>query len=210
MSAGNEQKTSLVQNLNRFVDVKTDDFNQLLGKRIPASVVSVDDTGTIVTIKFEIQSDVLTIPNLTCPLATTQWQRVPMPAGTRGYVVPADYYMGGMSDLGGGVATFDQQPNLSNSVFVPVGSAELDPTDDPNWQVLIGPEGVLLRTEDSTVSVLLTKDGGVIVNAPLGGNQFKVDGLVVANDDTDAKSKGIPKFGFYQDPDGVVHCQRLD
>lgn len=206
--ADNAQKTPLVESLNRFVDDKQASHEQLMGKRLPASVVSIDETGTIVTVKFEIQSDVITIPNVTCPLAGTEWTRLPIQAGTKGYVVPADLYMGGMSGLGGGVASFDQLPNLSNAVFLPVGNAEFEDTDDPNWHVIIGPDGVLLRTQDSTVSLLLTKDGGIELNGPLGQNLLKGN-WTEATDDADAKSKGIPLDGVYKDPDGYLRWQRI-
>lgn len=204
----NAQKTPLVDSLNKFVDAKSKDFDQLLGKRIPASLVSIDETGTIATVKFEIESDVVTIPNVTCPIAGSEWTRVPYQPGTKGYVVPADYYMGGMSGLGGGTATFSQLPNLSNAVFVPVGNADLESTDNPNWHIIIGPDGAMLRTQDGSVSLLLTKDGGVAIEAPLGGNILKAT-WTEATDDADAKGKGIPFDGVYKDAAGYLRWQRI-
>jgi hypothetical protein len=91
---------------------------------MPASVVAIDASGTIVTVKFEVQDDVITFPNMKMPVFGPRFIRYPLRAGgddgTKGFVVPSDYYMGGMSGLGGGVANLTQRPNLSTYVFFPV------------------------------------------------------------------------------------------
>lgn len=158
--ADNAQKTPLVETLNRFVDRKGALAEQMLGKAIPASVISLDPTNTIATVRFEIQSDVLTtLPEVTCPVFGPQYVRYPLKAGDKGYVLPSDYYMGGVSGLGGGTAVFERQGNLSNLVFFPVGNKEFEPTDDAEAYVAYGPNGVVLRTEDGTVKLILDRDG---------------------------------------------------
>lgn len=211
--ADNAQKTPLVVNLNRFTDDKITAAQQLLGKALPASVVSIDGTGTIVTVKFEIESDLFTLPNVTCPLFGPAYIRYPLRAGgdnpTKGYVIPGDFYLGAMSGLGSGNATFDQRPNLSNLVFFPFGNSGLSPTPDADKTVVYGPAGVLVMTEDEETSMELGyAKGGTMFDAPLGKNILGAR-LIEAIDDADAKDKGIPKDGFYYDPDGYVRIQRI-
>lgn len=168
--SGNQQKTPFIAGINRFAGERIEGAIDLLSKAIPATVDSVDATGTIVTINFEIQTPV-PIPLVTCPMVGTEFQRFPIQKGTRGYVVPADFYMGGMSGLGGGVATPTQQANLTNSVFLPVGNTDLDATDDPQSLVQYGPNGVINRTQDGSVKSVLDKDGFRVL----------IDGVVALN-----------------------------
>jgi hypothetical protein len=141
----NNQKTPLVDGLNRFVSAKFTDASELEGKALPASVLAVDPTNTIVTVKFEIQSDLKLPGMIQCPVGLPEWIRYPWPQGTPGFVISSDVYLGGMSGLGGGTATWQQLPNLTNIVWFPCGNTENDPTEDPNKVVIYGPDGVIIR-----------------------------------------------------------------
>lgn len=178
--SGNQQKTPFIAGLNRFADERMSGALGLLSKAVPAKVISVDPTGTIVTINFEIQTPV-PIPHVTCPLVGVEFIRFPIQPGTPGYVIPADFYMGGMSGLGGGVATPTQQANLTNSVFFPVGNTDLDATDDPQALVQYGPNGVINRTQDGSVKSVLDKDGFRVL----------IDGIVALNVSKDGVSMKI-------------------
>lgn len=206
--ADNAQKTPIQTSLQEWANYRLESFKKMEGKRIPATVVDVDPTGTIVTVKFEVLDDVLTLPQVECPVQTTEYARAPIRKGTKGYVAAAEYYIGGMTELGGGTAHLEQQPNLSNLIFCPLGNADFQETDDPNWYVIYGPEGVLIRTEDGETSLLLKKGGGVEINAPLGFNIFKAN-WVEASSDAEAKSFGIPYNGLYKHPDGSMKWQRI-
>lgn len=207
MSGDNVQKRPLVTTLNDWEDDKNQSVQDLLGRSIPAEVVSVDATGTIVTVKFNVLDDVVQFPQVECAVVTNEYTRAPIRAGTQGMVVTSQLYLGGVTGLGGGNATLDQLPNMSSLAFIPLGNTGFQDTDDPNWYVLYGPEGVLIRTEDGTTSLLLKKDGGVMVEAPLGHNILGAN-LVEAVDDPDARGKGIPTYGFYHTPDGTVKMVR--
>jgi hypothetical protein len=165
--AGNAQKYPFVKGMNAFADGKIGGALDLLGKAVPASVVSVDETNTIVTIKFEIQAD-FPLPQVTCPLVGPEFMRFPIAAGVRGYVIPADFYMGGVSGLGGGTATPTQQPNLTTSVFFPVGNAGFTATDDQRATVIYGPNGVIFRDSKSKCVAKLTPDAFTVT---IAGNE---------------------------------------
>lgn len=189
--ASNAQKTPIAASLNQWQEDRQRSFNQQLGRSVPASIVEIDETGTIVTVQFEIESDLFTLPNVQCALATDEFTRPPLKKGSKGYVVPADYYMGGVTGLGGGVATFDRQPNLSALVFHPCGNKEYSKLYDKDRYVIFGPKGVVIRDTDGTVIVTI----GAVDNGAKNVIQAK---LVAASDDADAAGKGIPINGFYQ------------
>lgn len=156
--ADNVQKTPFVKSVNQFVDTKTDTAVELQPKSAPCTVTSVDPTGTIVTVNIDVQGAFPYAP-ITCPVATTEYARAPIQKGTQGVVVSCDLYLGGVSGLGGGVATETPQPNLSTCFFIPLGNTDLTPTDDPQSYVVYGPNGVILRDGDSHCIFKLTPNG---------------------------------------------------
>jgi hypothetical protein len=139
------QRHSPVQSLNRFAEGKIGQALDLLAKSVPCSVDSVDSTGTIVVVKVEIQQPEIVFPLIKCPVYGPEWVRWPIQKGDRGVMFSADYYIGGMSGLGTGVADLTPQFNFSTGVFFPIGNTNFSDTDDPKKVVLYGPEGVILK-----------------------------------------------------------------
>lgn len=166
---GNNQKTPLAFSLQIGAQQKVQDAVALLGKALPAKVISVDGTGTIVTVNFLLQTTLFTLPNIQCPVATSQFARAPISAGVLGVVWSMDTYIGGVSGLGGGNADLSLPGNLSALVFIPVGNTGFSPTDDPNAYVLYGPNGAIIRTSDKS-SVVTISPTGTAVKLPVGGN----------------------------------------
>lgn len=142
--ASNVQKTPFVKSLNNFARSAAQSIVQLLGKSLPASVVDIDPTNTIVTIQFQVQS-VYTLPQVTCPVFGPQYLRYPIQKGDLGVAFAADAYLGGVDGLGGGTASLTQQANLSALVFFPVGNSNFSATDNANAVVLYGPDGAIIR-----------------------------------------------------------------
>jgi hypothetical protein len=140
--ASNAQKTPFARTMNDFAQGKALDAIQLLGKALPASVVAV--AGSIVTVKFEVAS-AFTLPQVTCPMFGPEYIRYPTQVGDKGFVVPSDAYLGGMSGLGGGVADLTLPANLSALVFFPIASSRWSATDNANAVVIYGPDGVIIR-----------------------------------------------------------------
>lgn len=155
MDNNNSQKTPLGKTLNVFAARKAQDAIELTGKALPCSVVSV--SGAIVTVKFEVQSS-FTLPNVTMPLFGPEYIRYPIQKGDKGFTIPADTYLGGVSDLGGGTATLAQRGNLSTLVFLPIGSKKWTPVD-PNAVTIYGPNGVVLRDTNSKSTIIILPAG---------------------------------------------------
>lgn len=141
------QKTPIARTLNEFAVRKAAAAIQLTGRSLPASVVS--RAGSIVTVKFEVNSG-YTIPNVTIPVIGSEYIRLPIQPGCKGWVMTADAYLGGMSGLGSGVADLALRANLSDLVWSPLGNKNWDAPDDPDAVVIYGPNGAIIRTIDSS------------------------------------------------------------
>jgi hypothetical protein len=128
------------------------------GKSIPASIVEIDKTNTIVKVKFEVETD-YTLPVVQCPVIGPEYVRLPLKVGDKGYVSYASFYLGGMSGIGGGKATLDQWPNLSCLVFNPLGNTDFEETPNQNAVVNWGPEGVINQDKDAEIRASFLTDG---------------------------------------------------
>jgi hypothetical protein len=154
--ADNVQKTPFAGSINDFARAKAQDAIQLTGRSLPCSVVQAQ--GAIVRVKFEVQSSVFTLPNVTVPLFGPEYIRYPIQKGDKGVVFAADAYLGGMSGLGGGVADLTQRANLSTLVFFPIGNKAWTIVD-PNAVTIYGPNGVVFRDTNSASTFTLTPSG---------------------------------------------------
>jgi hypothetical protein len=123
-------------------------------------VVAVN--GAIVTVAFEVNAAPQSLPNITIPKAESPWIRMPTQVGDKGVTMPADAYLGGVSGLGGGVATLTQRANLTALVFVPVGNASSGPID-PNAAQVQGPNGAIVRTTTGPTSEIVTNQSGTTI-----------------------------------------------
>lgn len=187
MSTNTAQKTPLARTMEQFAARKIGGELQLEGRSIPASVVAVVGSG-VVKVKLELAGIPYVLQTLTVPVAGSEYVRLPIQKGMLGWVTSADYYLGGMSGLGGGTADLTRRPNLSNLVWSPIGNANWSAADDPDKLVLYGPDGVVIRdagkkntldVNETQVTLTLTA-GGFIVNLP-DGQPMTVNGALVVN-----------------------------
>lgn len=191
MAANNAQKTPFTRTINEFALRKATDAIQLLGKALPASVVSV--TNSIVTVNFELNTT-FTLPQVTVPIATSQYRREPTQVGDLGVVRPADVHLGGITGLGGGTADLTVPANLSALVWEPVANQNWSATDDANAYLIYGPNGAIIRdtgkncivTLDQTQITLSGKNEVTIkvgnsVSVILTSSQVQINGTLVIN-----------------------------
>lgn len=153
--ADNSQKTPLTASLGALARQAAKDAVRQLGLDLPCSVVAV--AGQIVTVKFEVQAGKLTLPQVTMPIATSGYDWIPVQIGDKGVARSADTYLGGISGLGGGVASLTLRANLSAMVFHPI-SAKAWSAPNPNQRVVKGPAGVLLEDASGNAKINLTHD----------------------------------------------------
>ncbi|HEX7911796.1 MAG TPA: hypothetical protein VF534_27395 [Paraburkholderia sp.] len=168
--AENYAKLWVQKSANKLAINRAQQAIQNTGRALPCRVVKV--SGAIVTVAFEVQDSPQALPNITIPKAESPWVRMPTQVGDKGVTMPADVYLGGVSGLGGGVATMTRRGNLSALVFVPVSSASSGPID-PNAAQVQGPDGVILQTTAGTTSSIVTNQNGTTIT--FGTTTFTVN-----------------------------------
>ncbi len=141
--------------MNRLAEQKVLDTLQITGKALPCHVIAV--SGSIVTIRFDINSK-FTLPDVTCPMFGPEYLRYPTQVGDKGVALSADYYIGGISGLGGGVADLTIRGNLSALIWFPIANKDWSATDNANAVVLYGPDGAIIRTLDKSNILTVDKD----------------------------------------------------
>jgi hypothetical protein len=167
--ADNYNKLWIQKTTNQQAIRRASQAIQTLGRALPCRVVKVN--GSIVTVAFEVESKVFTLPQITIPKAESNWMRMPTQVGDKGVTMPADAYLGGVSNIGGGTAALTAQGNLNALVFMPV-SDQQSPPDNVNAAQVMGPEGAIIRTADNACSLVLNADG---VTVTLGSIKLVID-----------------------------------
>lgn len=158
--ADNYDKLWVQKSANQLAINRAQQAIQNLGRSLPCRVVGVN--GAIVTVSFEVNAAPLTLKNITIPKAESPWIRMPTQVGDKGWTVPSDAYLSGVSGLGGGVANLTRPGNFSALVFVPISNAGSGPID-PNAAQVQGPNGVISRTTTGTTSEVVTNTSGTTV-----------------------------------------------
>lgn len=156
-------KKPLAASLNLIAQQQVADAIAAMGKALPCHVVSI--AGQIVSVAFDVDDPTVTLPTVTMPIATSQYDWLPLQEGDKGLTVPSDVYLGGVSGLGGGTASATNVGNLSALVFLPVANASWSTTFE-GYRLVQGPEGAVLQTLDGSVSLVLNS-AGVTINGNL-------------------------------------------
>lgn len=148
---------------------------QKQGRALPCRVTKV--SGQIVTVEFEMDTSPWTLQPISIPKDESPWIIESTQVGDMGVTMPSDVYLGGISGLGGGTASFSRRGNLSALVFVPVGNTSTTPID-PNATQVQGPNGVITRTTAGTTSQVVTNTSGTTVT--FGSNTVVVNETEIA------------------------------
>lgn len=156
----NAQKTPIAQSIIAAAERQVSDAIQRTGRALPASVVSVN--GSIVTIKFEVQTQDFTLPNVTVPLFGPEYIRYPIKAGDKGVCVAADARLGGVTGLGGGVAGLTTPANLAALWFMPLGNASWAAPESSEKIEIYGPDGAIVRSLNKKARLDLTDDSATL------------------------------------------------
>ena len=180
-------KKQLSLTLPRTLRGAVSDGRQIAGQAWPCHVVAVD--GAIVTIDFDVGGD-FTLPQVTCPIAESRYVRLPVQVGDTGFVTAASARLGGVTDLGTGVAPMVLPSNLGGLVFVPLGRKSWA-TIDANAVVIQAPNGSKILTDDGASEIIVDTNqvkimqGDVTVTITGGVVTVSADHVVVnASDST--------------------------
>jgi hypothetical protein len=154
-------------------------------KRLPVSVVSIDKTNSIITLKFETDGTPYTLPNVTVPLSGPEYIRYPikpqmmqqgdqggggsggqgqgqMMPGDFGFVTSADSNIGNMSGLGPSTpANFTLPANLSPLIFTLMGNKDWTPHDDQTALMGYAPTGTIHRDTNKKSKHIVHPTNGI-------------------------------------------------
>jgi hypothetical protein len=171
------QKVPFSNTINRFSKNKIENQLQNLGQALPCSVVSV--SGAIVTVTFEVNvPEGITLPQVTCPIAESQYTRLPIQPGDKGVVMGANARLGGISGLGLGLADLVNPTNLGGLIFVPIGNKNWFNVDG-KYLFMYGVNGVELTTINQDCTLILNSSG---ISINLNGGTLNIsNGSVIIN-----------------------------
>lgn len=150
---GNFQRTPIGESLNRIARDASGTALQQSGKAIPCTVTEV--LGQFVTVKFETNAGPFTLPNITIPINTSEYDWLPIQVGDPGYTQPADVTLAHISGVSMSVPNLVQSGNLTGLAFQPVAKKQWTAANS-NQRVVQGPAGVLLQDTGANTTLNLT------------------------------------------------------
>jgi len=193
MSGGNVTKTPFAQTMNTFAQRKVQDNLQQQGQVLPCSVVAVLHNGTAVTVAFQVdQSLGYTIPQVTMPVAISQYVRIPIQVGDTGIALSASARLGGISGLGSGLAPLNTPSNLGALVFMPISNISWSSIDSTAVVISSAHSDSVVTISDTEIvstrgnSVVTITDTEVSLvqgstSIVLSGNNVNINGTLIIN-----------------------------
>lgn len=164
-----DQKIPFALSINKFTERKILGALQLTGKALPCYVVSV--SGSIVTVAFDVIVTNETLPNVTIPMFGGEYIRYPTQPGDKGFVIPSDVSLRGVTGLGTGTPGLSDPGNLTALVFMPVGNKNWFSVNS-NYLVMYGETGVEITTKTQDCKLTLTSSG---ITIDLNGGNLTIN-----------------------------------
>lgn len=194
----NARRLHLPVSLDALARQRAADGDTLQGKGLPCHVVRIVSSN-MVEIAFDIKGP-YTLPNVTVPVASPEYARIPHQVGDRGIATPLDYYQGGVSGQGGGTADYTQRGNLTNLRFEGIGKTQLPGNADLDAHVLYGKNGVVLHDLDADGNkhavVTITPEKIVIDLTNSTSKTVEIRGTTAITFDGDLRVKGNITAGY--------------
>lgn len=108
-------------------------------KSIPCHVTKVDKD--FIEVAFETSNNIFTPPTVKIPQSWSQYSREPTQKGDKGYAVPGNYYLGGVTGDAGGNTDFYPRGNLTTLSFNGVSHKQNPDRDYDQLTHMGGPSG---------------------------------------------------------------------
>lgn len=143
-------------------------INQL-GRALPCTVKAVSEP--FVTVSFAMNAAPVTLPDITIPKLESPWIRSPTQVGDVGMTIAASAHIEPITGQGTGTADWKRPAALSALAFLPLGIKGSTP-DDPDAAQIMGPNGVIARTADGSVSIVANKNG---ITLTAGGHSITLN-----------------------------------
>jgi hypothetical protein len=153
---GNFQRTPIGESIQRIAREGVGTQLQREAKALPCSVVSVN--GQFVTVKFEVNSGIFTLPNITIPINTSEYDWIPVQVGDLGYTQAADVALAAVSGVSSNVPNLVQGMNLTSLVFQPISNMAWTVANS-NQRIVQGPSGAVIQVTGGATSLTVTSSG---------------------------------------------------
>lgn len=125
--------------MNSWVNKRINTRQERQAKSMPCHVVKVDKD--FITVAFENQNGIFTPPTVKIPQSWSQYSREPTQVGDKGYAVPGNYYLGGVTGDAGGNTDFYPRGNLTTLSFNGVSHTQNPSRDYDQLTHMGGPNG---------------------------------------------------------------------
>jgi hypothetical protein len=171
---GPEYKHPFVNTIAAAMRARVADAFHLLGKCLPVAITKAAG-GNFFTVGFQVTDPVFTFPQLTVPLASSEFIRLPLQPNAPGIVVALDATNAQITGTSTGTADLTRPGNLESLVLLPVANKNFPAItgDDGNTLILYGPTAsLLLDSKAAKASVKLNASG--ITATVEGGNTMTV------------------------------------
>lgn len=139
-------KLPFVQNQAQAIDWRNAAQGQEMGWELPCTVLAVSNDGLKVTLNFEMNEQPYQLPQITVPIFMSEYVRLPIQPGTRGYTRFVDVPTDNITAEKSSSTTFKNFGNLNKTlVFQPISNAGWLPIPNQRVLWLYGPEGVTIQ-----------------------------------------------------------------
>lgn len=139
MSRYDSHKHPFTYQMNQWSKKRTNDVSERQAKSIPCSVKKIDKD--FIHVAFETQNGIFTPPVVKIPQSWSQYSREPTQVGDKGYAVPGNYYLGGVTGDSGGNTDFYPRGNLTTLSFNGVSHKQNPDRDYDQLTHMGGPNG---------------------------------------------------------------------
>jgi hypothetical protein len=125
--------------MNQWAEKRINDSQENQAKSMPCHVTKVDKD--FIYVAFETKNSVFTMPTVKIPKSNSQYAREPTQQGDKGYAVPGNYYLGGVTGDAGGNTDFYPRGNLTTLSFNGVSHKQNPDRDYDQLTHMGGPSG---------------------------------------------------------------------
>lgn len=177
----NSFKSPIGPGINRAAAQQAHDASQLEGQSFPCTVQAIVSSG-VVTVAFQVAG--VTLPNVTMPVAWSEFTRLPVYIGMKGVAMAASAALGGVTGLGAGQAALGVVSNLGALAFHPLGNTAWAAVDGQKLVLIGGPNGLQVQ-DASGASVGLFTSSGITLSSnghtvTINSSGIKLDGVLFA------------------------------
>jgi hypothetical protein len=139
MGRYDSHKHPFTYRMNEWSAKRNNSHQERQAKSIPCHVTKVDKD--FIHVAFETQNGIFTPPTVKIPQSWSQYSREPTQVGDKGYAVPGNYYLGGVTGDAGGNTDFYPRGNLTTLSFNGTSHKQNPDRDYDQLTHMAGPNG---------------------------------------------------------------------